>query len=53
MKFYVIDENGKHRKIKAIYKRIDGKTVKLKRNTPEYLSAIQEGIKQGGVHLGT
>lgn len=53
MKPYVIDENGKQRKIKAIHTCVNGKAIVLKRNTPEYFSAIQEGIKQGVVHLGT
>lgn len=53
MKLYAKDENGKTRRVKAAFKCIDGKFVKLKKGTPEYYAAIEESIRQGVVFLGS
>lgn len=45
MELYVKDENGKSRRIKAIYKGSeDGTPVKLKEGTPEYDAAVKLAI---------
>lgn len=53
MKLYAKTDNGEKRKVKAVYKCIDGKPVKLKKNTPAYFAAIEECVKQGVIFFGT
>lgn len=53
MKLYAKTDNGEKRKVKAVFKCIDGKIVKLKKNTPAYFAAIEEGVKQGVISFGT
>lgn len=53
MKLYAKTDNGEKRKVKDIYKCIDGKLVKLKKNTPAYFAAIEAGVKQGVIFFGT
>lgn len=53
MDIYVTDENGKKRRVKAVYKGIDGKPVKLEEDTPEYFAAVREAALQGVICYGT
>lgn len=53
MKIYAKTENGEKREVKAIYKCVDGKPVELKEGSSEYLSAVQEGERQGVISYGT
>lgn len=53
MKLYAKTDNGEKRKVKAVFKCIDGKPVKLKKGTLEWYKALNESIRQGVVFLGT
>lgn len=53
MNIFVCDESGEKRKVKAIYKCIDGKVAKLEEDTPEYFEAVHEATLQGVVSYGT
>ena len=53
MNLYAVDGNGEKRKVKAIWKCINGKPVKLEEGTPEYFDAVREVEKQGVICYGT
>lgn len=53
MKLYAKTDNGEKRKVKAVFKCIDGKLVKLKKGTLEWYKAVNESIRQGVLVIGT
>ena len=53
MKLYAKTDNGELRKVKATFKCIDGKPVKLKKNTPEWYKAVNEAIRQVVLVIGS
>lgn len=53
MKLYTI-ENGKKRELKNVYRgTADGTPEMLTEGTPEYWNAVNEGIRQGALVIGT
>lgn len=53
MDIFAITENGEKRKVKAVWKCVDGKPVKLEEDTPEYFDAVREAALQGVIFYGT
>lgn len=53
MDIYVTDESGEKRRVKSVYKCINGKPVKLEEDTPEYLEAVRYAAQQGVICYGT
>lgn len=54
MKLYITDESGVNREVKAVWKcSADGKPIKLEEDTPEYLEAVNNAIRQGVAFYGT
>lgn len=53
MDLYARDENGEKRRVKAVYKGINGKPVKLEDDTLEYLEAVRYAAQQGVICYGT
>lgn len=53
MKLFATTENGEKRRIKDCFKRINDKTVKIKKGSPAWYKAVNEAIRQGVLVIGS